>query len=340
MWVAIEESARWLTPPLLTAYGLALAFGMALRWPRAAPWLACACSAPVAASLLLVPASSPPLRALAAVFGMDVILKMIDASRRAGEYANGRQGWLRYLRFLCPVPVLLATGEERALTLRSRPPKGPALLLAVSGTVAFAACWQAVVWLHDSPLLRSSFVLDHVVKVAFAGVCLRVCSEMLTGWERLAGYDSQPPLNRIELSRTPAEFWLRHNRRVQAWLSRNVFRPAGGLRHPAWGVVLVFAVSGLLHEVMFDLAMSRIDGCQLAFFVLQIPAVLLSPALERFLRGGGWRTSAARVLTFLWIAASSVLFFRGVGIIFPFAYSGGPISPPFGEWRWDAAAPP
>ena len=87
-------------------------------------------------------------------------------------------------------------------------------------------------------------------------------------------------------------------------------------------MILVFVVSGVLHEVAFTVATSRFTGYQFAFFTLQAPAALASGRLERLARRGG---IAGKVLahgsTVLFLAVTSVLFFDGVARVFPFLYT-------------------
>jgi hypothetical protein len=69
-----------------------------------------------------------------------------------------------------------------------------------------------------------------------------------------------------------------------------------------------------------------VDGTQAAFFLLQAPAVLLSRPLERFARRNGrMGDAAARAITWLWFAASSLLFFQQVSRVFPFYYASGTV---------------
>ena len=119
-----------------------------------------------------------------------------------------------------------------------------------------------------------------------------------------------------------SEFWRRYNYRIHDWLYRNVFQVTGGRRAPVRSMVLVFLVSGVFHELMFGIATSRFTGYQLAFFALQAPAALASGRLERLARRGG---VAGKVIahgsTILFLAVTSVLFFDGVGKVFPFIYA-------------------
>src|SRR5262249_1860775 len=138
-------------------------------------------------------------------------------------------------------------------------------------------------------------------------------------------FDTRPIFNCIHVARTSADFWRRANVRSGAWLYLNVFVPSGGRRALARGVWATFLVSGLLHEVAFDLATSRITGYQLIFFLLQAPAVLFPPRLDRLARTRGiWGVALAHAVTILWFAATSVFFFAGVDRIFPFFYASEP----------------
>ena len=68
--------------------------------------------------------------------------------------------------------------------------------------------------------------------------------------------------------------------------------------------------------------LATITGYQAAFFLLQIPAVLISRRLEMFAADYGWFGDlTARLLTAAWFVVTSVLFFDGVARIFPFIYA-------------------
>jgi hypothetical protein len=159
-------------------------------------------------------------------------------------------------------------------------------------------------------------------------VAIESLSQVLYGLERLAGYDVFPIIDRAYLSRTVSEFWRRYNGRVHDWLYRNVFLASGGRHRPARGILLVFLVSAVFHEVMFDVALSKITGYQLAFFLLQAPPALASRWLERLARRHG---IAGRVVahgfTILFLAVTSILFWRGVSDVFPFIYASRPLLP-------------
>ena len=100
------------------------------------------------------------------------------------------------------------------------------------------------------------------------------------------------------------------------------------MRAPHRGLVAVFVVSALLHELMFGIATSRFDGYQATFFLLQIPAVMFSSYLDRLSKASGVAGQiVARGLTILWLGATSLFFFHGVDRVFPFVYASQPWLP-------------
>ena len=115
---------------------------------------------------------------------------------------------------------------------------------------------------------------------------------------------------------------------MHVWFDDNVFRPVGGRRTPLRGILIVFLVSGIHHELGFAIATSRIDGCQLAFFLLQTPAVACSRKLQRFARrAGSTGVTIVYGLTVVWLYFTSMFFFQGVNRIFPFFYASDPWLP-------------
>ncbi len=75
------------------------------------------------------------------------------------------------------------------------------------------------------------------------------------------------------LARTPADFWRRYNRVFQQYFHENVFKRAGGRRSPVAVTILIFLLSGLMHEYVFGIAIGRVQGFQTAFFLTQGIAV-------------------------------------------------------------------
>ncbi len=110
------------------------------------------------------------------------------------------------------------------------------------------------------------------------------------------------------------QFWRRWNRPAQQFLEEYAFKPAGGPRHFIGATLVTFAVSGLAHEYVFDIAAGRILGWQMAFFALQGLAVVATRHVRPSARSRpGWLAA-----TFAFNLLSSILFFRSVNAVVPF----------------------
>ncbi len=274
---------------------------------------------------LLIPPAHIQLRALAVFLATDASLRMADFARCVRARHAAAVSWGTYYRFLNPFPTLLALFNWRSRRRTSDVSSSREWLRFAIGCGLFIAMLTVTLACRSIPLLRENFWLDHLLKMALFTVAIESLSQCLLGLERLAGFDTLPIIDFAFLSRTPAEFWYRYNQRVRAWLTANVFVPAGGLHHPVRGILATFAFSAALHEVAFDIATSRVDGGQAAFFLLQAPAVMASRALESFATLWGIAGEIAiRATTLVWLATTSVLFFRGVERVFPFVYAGEP----------------
>ena len=64
-----------------------------------------------------------------------------------------------------------------------------------------------------------------------------------------------------------------------------------------------------------------------AVFLSQIPAVLASRPLARLARGHPGGIAVAHATTILWMSLTSVFFFHGIDLIFPFFYAAEPPLP-------------
>jgi hypothetical protein len=279
----------------------------------------------VLACPLLIPSEHVGLRAAAAWASGDLAFKMVDFFRHRGRDGPALRD---YVRFLVPFPVFAVVYPDHRRRL-ARPDRPWLHALRILGGLAGVASGTLLAEAKRgiSPF-RSSFPLDHAAMLVLFVLAIESLSQVLYGLERLAGYDVSPIIRRAFLSRSVSEFWRRYNGRVHDWFRRDVFRTSGGGRHPARGTVLVFLVSGLFHELMFDVATSKITGYQLAFFLIQAPPALASRWLERLARRRGITGRVvAHGLTILFLSATSILFFRGVSDIFPFIYASRPPLP-------------
>jgi D-alanyl-lipoteichoic acid acyltransferase DltB (MBOAT superfamily) len=116
------------------------------------------------------------------------------------------------------------------------------------------------------------------------------------------------------LAGTPADFWRRYNRNMQQFFLEDVFIPMGASRRPLVGILFVFAVSGLLHELVFGIASGRVQGFQMAFFLIQGLAV----AATARIRPRGSRAVAWAIGTLVFVLITSTLFFASMQGVVPF----------------------
>lgn len=312
--------------------GLVLAAGYVLAWlaepmlrsrGRLAPWGSWLAAIGLLFLPLAIPASAIGWRAVAAIACTEWMFKLLDYRRCAlAERGDANPpGRRRYATFLAPFfPPFQVSWE---LHIRRGPAwisKRRALRHLAVGTMLIAGGFLLLFWPRPA-LLGESFPVDHAIVFAAFIPAVEGISLAFLGLEHLAGFGTSPLLRGILRSQTPAEFWLRYNTRVHRWLRANIFVPAGGVRRPVRGIVLTFLASAVLHEGMFAIATSVLDGRQFAFFALQAPAVLLSPGLERLARAGGSGGKfVAHIVTILWFYLTSILFFHGVQRVFPFLY--------------------
>jgi len=323
------RNVGWLLLAILVAYGCAvvaplLRYGIRGRLGALVGW----CFVPfVLVCQLLIPAANLGLRAAAAFASIEVLFKMVEFFRRWDRLDRSRV--LReYYRFLIPFPVFSAVYPEhkRRLTTPDRP--WPQVIRIVGGVAGFVLACLAIRAANRMDAVRSSLVLNHTVMLVTFVLAIESLSRALYGLERLAGFDTRPIIRNAYLSRSVLEFWRRYNYRVHGWLYHNVFVTTGGRRAPARAVLLVFLFSGLFHEAAFALATSRLTGYQFAFFTIQGPMVLASGHFERLARRGGIPGKlTAHGITILFLAVTSILFFNGVGRIYPFIYGGEPPLP-------------
>ncbi len=98
------------------------------------------------------------------------------------------------------------------------------------------------------------------------------------GWGRQVLWH---PYNRGRL----ADFWRRYNRPVTHLFYEDVFPLQRRTRGPIRATLTAFAFSALMHEYLFAVALWRIEGFQIAFFMIQGLAVV---ATRRLRPVGAW----------------------------------------------------
>jgi len=170
---------------------------------------------------------------------------------------------------------------------------------AVCGAAQFAtaggpACWIGIAGI----VLVLHFGIFHLLS------CI---------WRR-AGVDAAPIMDRPLAATSLNDFWARRwNTAYRDLVHRYIFRPLSRWLGPTLAMVIGFAVSGMVHELVITVPAGGGYGGPTAFFLLQASAVLLerSPAGRRLGLGRGMAgrsfTAAALMLPLPLLCPSSFL---------------------------------
>jgi hypothetical protein len=318
MWE--KMSAVQLSPLVAacTAYGTSVLFFAALRMrARVRVVVFVLLAVLVALTPWMIPAEARIARFIVAVYSCVLVLKMWDLHLGAGRSVRPRLS--EFLGFLANLASLVhrRTGSERQPTPRKNGIKLFKSLVEVSLALLAFNILLRLDW-GSTP-----FLVEHVLKASAFFVGATALFSAFAAVARALGGYAPEPMTRPLLARTPADFWRRYNRWTGEWLREDLFRPIGGRRHPVPATLAVFAVSGLLHEYVFSVAVGRVQGFQLAFFLMQGAAVVLTA-----------RVKPGRIIgvgtTFAFNALTSIMFFASVHGIAPF-YEGG-----LPAWLWGA----
>jgi hypothetical protein len=260
---------------------------------------------------LLIPPSRPFLRLLASVLAAALSVKLFDL--HVGADRGNRPDLRTFLLFL----PNLASVVLRKLDAEPRPGRSEGLvrlaragLGAMIGTALLIATFL-VDW------RRVPFAVEHCTKVIAFFLALFPATGAAVGLGRLLGGKARDPMDNPFVARTPADFWRRYNRPAQQFFHEDLFRPLGGLHSPIRATLATFAISALIHEYVFDIAVGRIQGYQTGFFLVQGLAVVATLGVKP----KGWRAVPWGVGTWGFNLASSVLFIASVNEVVSF-YSG------------------
>ena len=286
------------------AIGFYLALGLGVGVRRVG-WVMCSCV--IVLSPFWIPLDAPHARALRFVIGVvavTLLFKVYDAYR-APEMARG----LGVGRWVAYLPNWFWFVVKRVP--RAQPARRDWQRLAIGAPLMVAAVALCILLLKLD-WSGVPFALEHVAKVlAFAAAMLSIGQTFAALYRRLAG-PAMDPFDNPFLARTPAEFWRRWNRPFRNFFDEYVFRPAGGARRPVVATLSVFAVSGILHEYVFAVAIGRVEGRQMLFFMVQGCAAAATLRLRPRGRTAGlwWAGTVAFNL------ATALLFCRSVnGVI-------------------------
>lgn len=303
-------------PDVLAALVLVLATAAALcawplraagRWPRG---LALGALAGVLLPLPFLFAMDASLGwRIAAGAGVPIlVLKLVDLHVGAAWWRSQPLGrWVLTL----VVPFVLVPRAHAAA-----PPAERALLWRrlVLGLVEVGIGLVLLAWARDVDWVRLGFVAEHVTRVLLLYLVgfdggLAVLGAVLG----LLGVARLPFTRHPIVALTPADFWRRYNLEAGRWFHHDIFLPVQGRRRPVRATLLTFLVSGVLHEYLAAVLLGRVQGYQLACFLLHGVAVVLT---FRIRPRGAWRVVGV-ACTFAFVMAAAVLFFASIENIAP-----------------------
>lgn len=322
-WILLATAVVVLLPRTLPAIAAALvpaaAFYPALRLSRSRRTAALAASCTLlAATPLLVPPETPLSRALAAVFAATFGMKLYDL--HVGAARGSRPDLGEFLRFLPNVYIVVL----RKAHLEPRPERTRILLRLLRTLIELAVAFVLLRLVFGLEWRERPFLLEHTVKAVLFGAAIFPMMQVAVHLLRLAGSPARDFARAPFLARTPAEFWRRYNRVIQQFFFEDVFRRVGGLRSPVRGTLVTFVVSGLIHEYLLAIAIGRVEGYMIVFFLIQGLGVAASARL----RPAGGALLPAAVATWTFLILSFIPFFVGLDAVVGFYASGAP------GWLW------
>jgi hypothetical protein len=250
---------------------------------------------------------------LLAVSGSFALIRV--HSYACSPHAGGFLDYVRFLSFGLISPHLLYAVNRPVL---ASPVPWRRQLLRVSLAISLIVLTRnAVIRLHAWSWSEGAWLLNHLILACAVALFMTAFGQCVTVFWEMTGSSNKVLINNIFLSPTPAEFWRRWSWPMHLWLYRHVYVPAGGRAHHIRATLLVFLISGLLHEFMAALALGRVTGHQMLFFLLSGFGVLASPALERLGRQGWVLQTMTRFMTITFLVASSSLMFATFQYVLP-----------------------
>jgi len=287
---------------------LAFTFYTALvldRWVRTLLFLALSTAALLTPTI--IPAGEPLVRFLVALNAVFLLVKLYDVLADTNQ--GQRLGPRTFATFLMS-PVLCRQAPD-IKTFHSR---RRCLLQLVTAFVGLSMATATLVGLFLVNWRPSPWLLEHGVKVVtLILVTVNFCGLLVAVWQ-LCGGASGDIMRQPMLARTPADFWRRFNVPMQRFFNERIFKPMGGRQKPICASLVVFVISGIIHEYVFGIALCRVQGWQMAFFILQWCAVVMTIRIK---------PQAGRVVpwmmaTLIFNILSGVLFFASVNGLVPF----------------------
>jgi hypothetical protein len=256
---------------------------------------------------LIVPPAKPLVRALVAVSAVLLLVKLYDVH---ADTNHGERPRLQTFALFLISPTLC----RRAPDVKVCPSARHCLLRLAGNSVGLLAAMSALLFLFLVDWRPFPWMLQHAAKVVTLVLVIEfLCALVVAAWH-LAGGASGDILRRPFLACTPADFWRRWNVPMQRFLHERVFKPVNGRRTPARAMLIVFLLSGLMHEYVIGIALGRVHGWQMAFFTIQGCAAVATKRTKP----RAWPAVLWTGATFAFNIASGVLFFVAVNRLVPF----------------------
>ena len=290
------------------------------RWPgRVAPVVLVSLALP-----FVVPATWIYARAITAVFAVVLATKSHELDRQRVPDPGMLERFALFCFWLLMPPrsqrptddrasaQIRADGRRRLLRAALKIPPTTILVLA-------HLRWPE---LHDSPWLEAIWGLWMIYFSVTGLVDLISGLAMQTGLYVAEAFRAPP------LARSPREFWgQRWNLIVNDLAYRLVFLPLGGIRRPLRSTLMVFVLSGLIHEYFVAATLGRpssYTGWMMIFFMLHGAVVMLQLWWDR---GPGRNKRLYRPLAIAlhmaWFTATAPLFLFPIGEVFRNAWPNG-----------------
>jgi hypothetical protein len=271
--------------------------------------------------VVLVPPAIIPdpggfIRFLLGLVSVTLFVKFYDLALGAGRPGANPPSFLSYFFFLNNWfgHVYRKRNEE------PRPPAAAERSRLIRGGLGLIAGITLAFFVFGMDWSARPLAIEHVVKVLTVFAILIPFDLFFIAVFRLLGGWGRQVVWHPYKSRTPADFWRRYNRPVTHFFYEDVFLPSRGRTAPVRATLSAFAFSAVMHEYLFAVALWRIEGFQIAFFMIQGLAVV---ATWRLRPVGAWAVIGIG-LTLAFNLLTALLFFASLGGVLPFYAEGRP----------------
>ncbi len=256
---------------------------------------------------IIIPAAEPLIRFIVAVNTVFLLVKLYDV---LADTNQGQRLGLRTFAIFLISPTLF----RRAPDVKIFNSKRRCLFRLATAFVGLSIATSMLVGLFLINWRTSLWILEHGLKVVTLILAtVYSCMLLVAAWQ-ICGGASGDIMRHPILARTPADFWRRFNVPMQRFFYERIFIVVNGRQKPIRASLVVFVISGIMHEYVFGIALCRVEKWQMAFFILQWCAVVMTIRIKP----QAWRAVLWTTATLSFNIISGVLFFAGVNGLFPF----------------------